>query len=188
MDDLFSFIIYLIFTLSEIGVFCHSINYLFKEQIIVKRRLAKDINLFRITLLINFLLNTLVKIIISITILIKIYDFKFSMDSYYMIPVLATGNFSFVDYNITLIIMCLGIINAITFTKPDSLERLDNNEMRENEYLLAWLMAILFLVFTLLIGFGIGLDVYQDHSALHDVFKVVLAIDKIVYLGTILGL
>ena len=188
MDDIFSFIIYLIFTLAEFGVFLYGIYYLFKEQLIEKRRFGKDINLFRITLLINFLLNSLVKVIISITVLCKLADSNVKIDTYFLIPVLATGSFSFVNYNITLIVMCLGIINAIKFTKPESLDRLDNNEMREDEYLLAWLLAILFLVFTLLIGFGIGLDVYQDQSTLHELFKVVLAIDKIVYLGTIFGL
>jgi len=63
------------------------------------------------------------------------------------------GGLSFNFFNITLVIMLLGILNALKYAKSKNRGLLEENGMRENEFLLLW-MLFGFYIFIIMMQTG----------------------------------
>jgi len=103
-------------------------------------------------------------------------------------PFMISGILCFNNFNITVIFMLLGILNAIKFTKPKNFELLEQNEMRENEYLLIWLLTSFMMANSILFGFNAYFEIGQNRTIankLEWVSKIVNLIQYVVILALV---
>lgn len=155
------------------GNFIYHLIYVFKVQIVGKKKKGHDINLFRLILLTNFIFNILDKAVTFLLLILKLSSPKFTPKANIIAaPFMISGLLCFNNFNITLILMLVGILNAIKFTKAKNNERLEQNELWENEYLLVWILALMMMGNMILFGFNAYFEIdHLDHSRVSNVLE-----------------